>query len=599
MITPQTNDWQEFDRLIDGACDCTLSADEWTRLGQWLIEYPEARVHYLACMDIHGTLAWQMMPSTRLSPAELRQYTQAEIDLLSTEDDRLPGASLPVPASPTLFSTTLYNAAVYFSSGWPVAYLIATVIFGIGMLVGAFTHVSQPEQIVVTHSIPGTPVDEPQVASVGRVTGMAACQWAGGVIPLLVNDAVPVGRKVKLDSGMMEITYNSGTKVILQGPVAYEVDSAAAGHLSLGKLTAKVDKRSGIGNKSPLIPHPSSLIPHPLFSVRTPTAVVTDLGTEFGIEVSRQGLSEVHVLQGAVDVRLSGMSGGTHRHQEVKQGFAVQIKPQGKELETAAFAPQRFARNLRLSDDSPAEAAYIRAVVADKPLGYWPLNEPAGVRWFLDQSGHGYHGSALNEVTAGRPGPWSGTSRALALDGKGYVDVGLHNEFALVNNFTVEAWVCMGRVATQPWGRIIAVNPNTAEHEPRMFGWALEASRDDRRGAKLPDTNICFCTYGAKDYRFAVPRDMLDEDRWLHVAVVCDPANVGHLYLNGEHRESIAADKPGNRGSPVWVEIGGAMYPEFWRGRLAHVAVYPRALTAEQIRNHYRQKEEPNGLHDK
>ena len=34
----------------------------------------------------------------------------------------------------------------------------------------------------------------------------------------------------------MEITYDTGAKVILQGPATYEVDSTNGGFLSLGKL---------------------------------------------------------------------------------------------------------------------------------------------------------------------------------------------------------------------------------------------------------------------------------------------------------------------------------------------------------------------------
>ena len=85
----------------------------------------------------------------------------------------------------------------------------------------------------------------------------------------------------------MEITYDTGAKVILQGPVTYEVESAAGGYLSIGKLTARVAKRDGgrgeRESKSPNLQiskstiNPQSPIPNPLFSVRTPTATVTDL----------------------------------------------------------------------------------------------------------------------------------------------------------------------------------------------------------------------------------------------------------------------------------------------------------------------------------
>ena len=108
----------------------------------------------------------------------------------------------------------------------------------------------------------------------------------------------------------MEITYQSGAKVILQGPCTYEVDSAAGGFLSLGKLTARVERSEAEArvrnqkSRNPKSPNlPLSTLHSPLFSVRTPTAVVTDLGTEFGVEVNEQGEVAAHVLQGKIEVR--------------------------------------------------------------------------------------------------------------------------------------------------------------------------------------------------------------------------------------------------------------------------------------------------------
>ena len=254
MIASQANDWQEFDRLIDGACDGTLSADQWTKLGQWLIEYPEARVHYLACMDVHGTLAWQMMPKTRLSPVELQQYTQAEIDLLSTEDGCSSDGSLPVSPGLGFLSTTLHGTVGYFSSGWPVAYLMATAIFGIGILVGSHVYVSQSVQVAQQSAPLPSPLS-PLPSMVGRITGMVDCQWAegsgfsvrGSELPspagrgaggegdsdglhpssFIPNPSslVSLGDTFALASGLLEITYDTGAKVILQGPVTYEVES--------------------------------------------------------------------------------------------------------------------------------------------------------------------------------------------------------------------------------------------------------------------------------------------------------------------------------------------------------------------------------------
>jgi hypothetical protein len=120
-----------------------------------------------------------------------------------------------------------------------VAYLIATVVVGIGLWIGSITPAFYPQQIAKRSSSTRgiESVLEPQVASVGRATAIADCQWAKGFVPLLVNEAVPVGREVRLASGLLEITYDSGAKVILQGPVTYEVESAAGGLLSVGKLS--------------------------------------------------------------------------------------------------------------------------------------------------------------------------------------------------------------------------------------------------------------------------------------------------------------------------------------------------------------------------
>ena len=153
MIPSQASDWQELDRLIDGACDQSLSADELATLGRWLIEVPEACDRYVACMDVHGRLGWQAMPGKPFSISELAHYTQ--VDCLSEdESDELSTLVLGNPSLFPFLGNTLHGAVGYFSSGWPVAYLIATVIFGIGLLIGSHVYVSQPVQVARQSSLP-------------------------------------------------------------------------------------------------------------------------------------------------------------------------------------------------------------------------------------------------------------------------------------------------------------------------------------------------------------------------------------------------------------------------------------------------------------
>jgi hypothetical protein len=146
-----------------------------------------------------------------------------------------------------------------------------------------------------------------------------------------------LGDRLALRSGLLEITYDTGAKVILQGPVTYEVESPAGGYLSVGRLTATLEKKpevrgqrsesanqqSEIGNrKSPdLCPLTSDL-----FAIRTPTALVTDLGTEFGVEVDRKGETTSHVFRGTIKVELLGG--------DAKRGNRVAILRENESIRT-------------------------------------------------------------------------------------------------------------------------------------------------------------------------------------------------------------------------------------------------------------------------
>ena len=62
--------------------------------------------------------------------------------------------------------------------------------------------------------------------------------------------------------------------------------------MAVGKLTGKVEVETAKG-----------------FSVRTPTATVTDLGTEFGVEVSKEGHTTSHVFRGSVRLQVVAADG--------------------------------------------------------------------------------------------------------------------------------------------------------------------------------------------------------------------------------------------------------------------------------------------------
>jgi len=93
---------------------------------------------------------------------------------------------------------------------------------------------------------------------------------------------VTVGQRIQIDEGAVELTYDSGTKLLLIAPADFVVHDAG-GQLARGGLIASVPE-AGHG-----------------FTIVTPNGKVVDLGTEFGLAVDDFGVSEVSVFEGKVE----------------------------------------------------------------------------------------------------------------------------------------------------------------------------------------------------------------------------------------------------------------------------------------------------------
>ena len=145
-------------------------------------------------------------------------------------------------------------------------------------------------------------------------------------------------------------------------------------------------------NPQSLIPNPSlSPVPCPLFSIRTPTAIVTDLGTEFGVEVNKEGDTISHVFRGLVEVRKIGPSGG-QTPMCLKATESVEVTHQGPSdvvLRRTAVAPATFVRAEQMRDRIDDLKVESKKNIA-KP---WPLLDKTFVAWLslnnLDQAGVG------------------------------------------------------------------------------------------------------------------------------------------------------------------------------------------------------------------
>jgi hypothetical protein len=296
----------ELRSLAEAVCNGTITAAQYERLNALLSADESAARFYATYVRMHGLLLWH--------------WRDADVSPVSS-----PAVPFIVETSPFGGAETPLMANLFSAGGYLFSYSLAALIVGIGLLVGWACQMPVNSEVAVSEqhrpAMPPSPEREPTF--VGRITGMFDCQWTDAKTGVIGYTRVPLGRKYALASGLMEITYDSGARVILQGPCMYEVESRIGGHLSVGKLTARVGKRGerrgqrdGYSSRERALASnrvsssPLSPLPSPLFSVRTPTVTITDLGTEFGVEVDKSGFSRTYVCEGEVELRPVGGGGG-------------------------------------------------------------------------------------------------------------------------------------------------------------------------------------------------------------------------------------------------------------------------------------------------
>jgi hypothetical protein len=337
---PGADGGADLRNLFAAICDETISADQFQQLEETLSQDAEARARFARLTQLHVLLEQMFADASR----------HAEEAAPANTSNHSAPAAIVAPVVP--FENTIHGAIGYLSSGWPVAYLVATVVFAVGLVVGAIVHVSQPVNVVqAPNSLPSPvashPTEEPAV--IGRITGVADCVWDGSGASNqdseLINhkSAIRLGDCLALKSGLVEITYDTGAKVLLQGPVTYEVESAAGGYLSIGKLTARLEERSEDRDQR-------SEVRGQKFVVRTPTATVTDLGTEFGVEVTKDGLTTSHVFRGTIEVRaVSADPQAAAVAKRLHASESARVEGDGETRRVVLvpnFAPSTFAREI-------------------------------------------------------------------------------------------------------------------------------------------------------------------------------------------------------------------------------------------------------------
>ena len=583
--------------IITNYLDDELTEGQDRELLAWIRQAPENRKQFVVECYLHSQLKDIFAGERIAHDATVSQTCGSEEVFVPCPVLSEPSTDRPTLGSPPFLGIAIRGAVGYFSTGWPLAYLVATVVLGIGILIGSIIPASRPQQIA-RQSVPLPSPLSPLSSTVGRITGMVDCRWVDRKTAPVGYGAVPLGGKYALVSGLMEITYDTGAKVILQGPVTYEVESKDGGYLSVGKLAARVEsakpqtvqpKPQAPSPKSDGI-HPSSFIPHPLFAVRTPTAIVTDLGTEFGVEVDQSGVTESHVFAGKVKVLALADRNGLAGHEvtlgenesvrvEKQQGNSVLKMVRGT-VDPAAFVrveqlsrlarehvlkPRRrwktYSEQLR---KDPALVAYYTFESAGRSNAVLPNLSSAGSA--LDGQVDGaewVHGRFPGKYALYFHGPGSGDKVVLPE----------HKLFRFTGPFSVAAWFRVERFTAMSHTLVTkGVTSWQLQQDKRTRQISFDTSRD-------PFVDPFWDVTRAPT--------KVDDGRW-HLAVsVFDPVGntaIRKVYIDG--RLEVTAESPAHfrqNEEPVWLGANSELPGAEFYGPIDEAAIFSRTLSAGEV----------------
>ncbi len=276
-------DKNELRRQISYWLDGALHLEEVRALEEKLKASPNARHEYLQMASAH---------------AELSQIAMNDelLDAIRDSD------STPVPA-PHLDSTSRASRFPFSATPLIMFAIVACLLLGAGLW--RLFNTSNPSQtdghITSKQADPVTKI--PMLTAVEPVG--ENCRWYVERAQRSEAQAYQPHDVIRVFSGRLALRYTNGTRIVLQSPAAYELLSVGRARMILGRLTATVDDK-GKG-----------------FTIITPQADVIDLGTEFGVEVNRDGATDVVVFKGEVD--LDCRDHKTRRDQRLRMGEAVRL----------------------------------------------------------------------------------------------------------------------------------------------------------------------------------------------------------------------------------------------------------------------------------
>lgn len=317
---------------------------------------------------------------------------------------------------------------------------------------------------------------------------------------------------LQLDRGLLEITFDSGAELTLEGPARLFLESDNKSRLDAGRASAIVPEQARG------------------FVIHTPSSYIRDLGTAFAVEVRDARETDLHVLEGVVEVAATGRSSA--------QPFTTLRQSEAVRLADGKMSPIRFRA------DHPGAKRRKH-----------PAKVPPSLHWSFDSWDHATttdptRGNPLELLRSNGPatpaiidGPFG---NALHFDGHGTFARADDSGIGVAPARTVALWLRLQPETATPTPDATGIIAWSARRTPA--NWQIAWNADPNQG-----------TLGAPRVEvgdgFVIGSTDLRDGRWHHLAVVCyggakrNIASHVRIYTDG-HLEPLTG-RHGRRNDPA------------------------------------------------
>lgn len=337
-MAPSERPDEQLHELVDALSDRSISDEQIATLNQRLESDQASRYGFLNLMRVEAELGALHQP----------------LASWSFED----GTSLADPAEPLLKPLGQANRSVRFLQmmGALAASVAITAATSSWLTYEGVQGRGPLAAMLAADSVEGPLVEGQGISDVvARVAATRNCRWSGATSDLGFGAEVAGGELLQLETGLAELTFPGGARVVLEGPAAFRINDSESIELYSGRVAAAVPTEAQG------------------FSIKTPRLVIAETGAQYGVVAGAgaDGSDEVHVFEGDIEARAIDDRG--------RITSVVNLAS----LEAARFrsANHRFAR-FNADDESFVRSLETRNGPGEGLLAFENFSYPAGpVAW--------------------------------------------------------------------------------------------------------------------------------------------------------------------------------------------------------------------------